>query len=388
MRCSFRRIPDGGSLVSMSALLGVVALAAAGCGSDASHTPEGPASSPTPLPVVRTITTVAGGDYAGFGGDGGPATSAMLHNPTDVAVNSAGDIFIADYHNNRVRRVDGATGVITTYAGDGRPAFGGDGHSATSASLDTAIGLALDRRGDLYISDYFNNRVRRVDAATHVITTVAGVDRWPGTDGDSGPGAKAFIYRPAFLATDSADNLFIAEAGGWKVRRVDAATHIITTFAGSGEWKCGDVGPAATTGLSPEGLAVDTRGDLFVVSCDEVFRVDVATGMLVAFAGIGQPGFGGDGGPAVAASFHFPADVALDSGGNAYIADSGNHRIRRVDAATGIITTIVGTGRDGFAGDGGPAADADLSSPRAVAFGRDGALYIADLGNQRIRKVR
>ena len=285
------------------------------------------------------ITTVAGTGADGSqvsDGDGGPATAALLAFPESVALDGAGNLFIADTRNHRVRRVDAATGVITAVAGTIGAGFGGDGGPATAALLAFPRGVALDGAGNLFIADSSNDRVRRVDAASGVITTVAGTgkDGSQVSDGDGGPATAALLASPESVALDGAGNLFIADLGNSRVRRVDAATGVITTVAGAG-----------------------------------------------------AAGFGGDGGPATAALLAFPNGVALDGAGNLFIADSSNDRVRRVDAATGVITTVAGTGVEGFSGDGGPATAARLWGPRGVALDEAGDLFIADADNNRVRRV-
>ena len=252
----------------------------------------------------------------GYGGDGGPAASAALDSPAGVAADAAGNLFIADTGNHRVRRVDAATGVITTVAGTGTFGYAGDGGPATSAALAIPSAVAVDAAGNLFIADAGNSRVRRVDAATGVITTVAGTGA-PGYGGDGGPATGAALNDPS----------------GWR-------------------WT-----PRATCS-SP------TR------ATSRVRRVDAATGVITTVAGTGAAGYGGDGGPATAAALNYPAGVAVDAAGNLFIADTYNHRVRRVDAATGVITTVAGTGAAGLGGDGGPGRRRPPVLPRRGGGGR------------------
>jgi len=334
--------------------------------------------------ATGTITTFAGTGVAGFGGDGGPATAAQLNNPRGLALDSA-SLYMAEHGNNRVRRVDLATGTITTFAGTGVAGFGGDGGPATAAHFIRPIGVAL-RSGNIYIADTTNNRVRRVDLATGTITTFAGTGV-AGFGGDGGPATAAQLNAPNGLALDSG-NLYIAEAVGQRVRRVDLATGTITTFAGTGVAGFGgNGGPAAAALLNgPLCLALDSA-NLYVAeySNNRVRRVDLATGTITTFAGTGVAGFGGDGGPATAAQLNGPTYVAGGSG-NLYISENNNNRVRRVDLATGTITTFAGTGTVGSAGDGGPATAAELRSPGGLAVD-SGNVYIADTANHRVRRV-
>ncbi len=336
------------------------------------------------------ITTVAGTGAQGYGGDGGPAVGAPLNFPTGVAADTAGNLFIADAGNNRVRRVDAATGVITTVAGTGESDHNGDGIPATAANLGNPIGVAVDAAGNLFIADYGNNRVRRVDTATGFITTVAGTGIG-GYGGDGGPAAGASLLSPAAVAVDAVGNLFIADQGNYRVRRVDAVTGVITTVAGSDvQGYGGDGGPATDAALiTPTGVAVDAAGNLFIADSynSRVRRVDAVTGVITTVAGTSGAGFGGDGGPAAAAPLAYPAAVAVDAAGNLFITDSGNGRVRRVDAVTGLISSVAGDGTFAYGGDGGPAAGASLNLPTGAAVDAGGNLFIADYGNNRVRKV-
>ena len=349
--------------------------------------------------VTGVISTVAGNGTNGFSGDSGPATSAALSSPAGVAFDSAGNLFIADQGNYRVRRVDAATQVITTVAGGascGENCYvSGEGGPATSAQLVSPTAVAADSMGNLFIADDPNaleksdNRVRRVDAATQVITTVAG-NGAGGYNGDGVPATEAALNDAIDIAVDSGGNLFIADRDNERVRRVDAATGVITTVAGNGMYGySGEGGPATSAGLAgPSGVAIDSAGNLFIADTYSyrVRRVDGATQVITTVVGNGMDCFSGDGGPATDAALCEPWGVTLDSAGNLFIADTGN-RIRRVDGVTGVITTVAGNGIDGYAGDGGPATAAALFVPSGVAVDSAGSLFIADTGNQRIRRV-
>ena len=345
------------------------------------------------------LTVYAGNGRSGWSGDGGPATSAELSYQNGVAVDSAGNLFIADQGNNRIRRVDSVTGVISTVAGNGTNGFSGDSGPATSAALSSPAGVAFDSAGNLFIADQGNYRVRRVDAATQVITTVAGGASCGENcyvSGEGGPATSAQLVSPTAVAVDSMGNLFIAddpnalEKSDNRVRRVDAATQVITTVAGNGAGGYnGDGVPATEAALNDAiDIAVDSGGNLFIADRDNerVRRVDAATGVITTVAGNGMHGYSGEGGPATSAGLAGPSGVVVDSAGNLFIADTYSYRVRRVDGATQVITTVVGNGMDCFSGDGGPATDAALCEPWGVTLDSAGNLFIADTGN-RIRRV-
>jgi streptogramin lyase len=343
-----------------------------------------------PLAPYHIITSIAGNGVRDFSGDGGPATGASLYDPTGVAVDSAGNVFVADFNNQRIRRVDATTGIITTVAGNGVPDFIGDGGLATDASLRYPNGVAVDGAGNLFIADWGNERIRRVDAVTGIISTVAGTGI-PGVGGDGGLATGASLNSPTGAAVDGSGNLFIADYGNQRIRRVDAVTGIITTVAGIGvQGFAGDGGLATDASLSnPTGVAVDGAGNVFVADTanQRIRRVDAVTGIITTRSGTGIQGFSGDGGPAASAGLNNPTGVAVDGAGNLFIADFGNQRIRRVDAVTNIIRTRAGNGLQGFGGDGGPSGNASLNLPEGVAVDRFGRLLIADTNNHRIRLV-
>ncbi len=338
------------------------------------------------------ITTVAGTGVQGYSGDGGPAVEAQLFVPADVAVDSAGNLYIPSGTGRRVRRVDAATGTITTIAGTGERGYSGDGGPATMATFRDTRDVTVDGAGNIYITDRGGNRIRRVDAGTGTITTVAGSGgrsfRFERVYSEEGiPAVEARLFGPECVAVDAAGNIYIADSFNHRIRRVDTSG-TITTFAGTGGEFSGDRGPAILARLFyPRGVAVDDSDNLYIADTgnDQIHRVD-ASGTITTIAGTGEFGYSGDGGLALAAQLDFPYDVSADGAGNVYIADSFNHRIRRVDAS-GTITTIAGTGEFGYSGDGGPAFVAQVGQPEAVAFDSAGNLYIADTFNHRIRRV-
>ncbi len=351
------------------------------------------AASAQGIPVaVPTIETVAGGGSAL--GDNVPAASAQLNNPHGVAVDGAGNLYIAETDNERVRKVD-AAGMITTVAGTGVASYGGDGAAATSAQLNTPRGVALDGLGNLYIADSSNHRIRKVDAAG-VITTVAGTTQ--GYSGDGGSAASAQLNNPFRVAADGSGNIYIADTFNYRIRKVDAAG-VITTVAGvgGGSGFTGDGGQATSAQMSllRGGVALDGLGNFYIADSGNrrIRKVDAA-GVITTVAGTVTRGFSGDGGPAVSAEMRAPRGVVLDGLGNLYIADTWNNRVRKVDAA-GVITTVAGSGPTQisgvspgeYGGDGGAATAARLYHPRGLAVDGLGNLYIADSSNHRIRKV-
>jgi len=328
------------------------------------------------------IDTIAGGDI----GDNGPANLALLNDPFDVAVDGAGNIYISDWGNARIRRVD-STGTITTVAGTGEHGNKGDGGPAVEAQLNAPTGLALDGAGNLYIADSGNHRIRRIDTEG-IITTIAGTGE-RGNAGDGGPATRAKLNFPNGMALDGAGNLYFSDRRNHRVRRIDTLG-TITTIAGSGGMKgySGDGGPATLAQLNfPTGIGVDNGGNLYITDRDNhrIRRVDTS-GVITTVAGTGEEGHGGDGGPAVMAQLSGPHGLAVDGSGNLYIAETPNDRIRRVDTS-GVITTVAGTGETGHGGDGGPAVMAQLSGPHGLAVDGSGNLYIADTWNDRIRRV-
>ena len=332
------------------------------------------------------ISTVAGTGQGGFGDEGGPAVEAPLANPRSVALDAEGNLYIAEEAVDRIRRVDAASGIITTIAGNGNRGFSGDGGPAVLAQLANPRSVALDAEGNLYIADAWNNLIRKVDASTGNISTVAGTGRGGGS-GDGGPAVEAQLYLPSGVAVDGSGNIYIADTDNHRIRKVDAATGNISTVAGSG-WGgyIGDGVPAVRAQLYlPSGVAVDGAGNIYIAGYDRIRKVGAA-GVISTVVGTGELGYSGDGGPAVQAQLSGPSGVAVDGAGNIYIADTHSDRIRKVDA-TGVISTVAGTGKIGYSGDGGPAAQAHLAEPRGVALDAAGNLYIADTRNHRIRRL-
>ena len=394
------------------------------------------------------ITTVAGTGVSGFGGDGGLAIEAALNEPRGVAVDTAGNLYIADYTNHRIRKVTFATGIINTLAGTGVASSTGDGGAATSATIRTPAGLALNAGGDVFFAEELTHRVRKITVSTGGISTVAGTGTasalGTNANGDGGAATSATLNAPMGVAIDSAGDLFIADRSNHKIRKVTGTT--MSTIAGTGSTfgSAADGSPATGVALnSPQGVMVDGSGNVYIASTGQktvrrvtgtaittiagilnagsfsgyggnaasanlndpvgvaldgsgnLFiadslnqRVRKVTGTTITtYAGNGSTTFYGDGGPATGAIFINPAAVAFDALGNMYIADRGQHRVRKVEAGTGITSTVAGTGTASFSGDSGAATSATLSNPFAVALDTAGNLFIADADNHRIRKV-
>jgi hypothetical protein len=336
------------------------------------------------------ITSPVGTGQPGYGGDGGPAAQALLNGPFDVEFDPASNLYVADTGNHRIRRVDIRTEIITTVAGNGTAGFAGDGGPATKASLNEPYGLVITNFGDLFFADRLNRRVRRVDIETGVITTVAG-NGSRAFSGDGGPAPEAGLVEPNGVAFDVQGRLYIADVGDNRIRVVDMATRRIATFAGTGRRRHdGDGGPAREASIAgARAVAVAPDGTVYILEREgnTLRAVAPGTGIITTVAGTGKVGYTGDGGPARAATFNGPKELAVGGDGHVFIADTENHAIRRIDAQTGLITTVAGNGKRGGAGDGGPATAAQLDRPHGVAIGLGGSLSIGDTGNHRIRRV-
>ena len=319
--------------------------------------------------------TIVGNGNLGFAGDGGAATSATLNRPYSIALDSAGNLLITDSLNNRVRKVaNNGGGNISTAAGNGTFSYSGDNGSATSAQFYAPRAVALDAAGNFYIADTNNNVVRKV-ASNGTVTTIAG-NGTAGNGGDNGAATSAQLSAPQGVAVDSSGNVYIADTANSKVRKVSGGT--ITTVAGSGTpGYGGDGGSAASAQLnSPTGLAVDANGNLYIADTLNSAIRKVSGGNITTIAGNGRQGYSGDNGPAISAQLNFPQGVAVDATGNLYIADTMNNRVRQV--SNSIITTIGGNGLAGQAGDSGPALSAQLGNPYGIAVDGTGGVYVSD----------
>jgi sugar lactone lactonase YvrE len=337
-----------------------------------------------------TITTAIGTGEKGFAGDGGPASRALLNGPFDIAFDPAGNLYFSDTFNNRIRRVDARTGAISTIAGNGDKGYSGDGGPATAASLAEPYGVAVDRAGNVYTADRLNRRVRRIDAGSGVITTLAGTGE-AAYGGDGGPAAAAGLAEPNGLAFDAGEqHLYITDVADHRVRVIDLAVGTIATFAGTGAAEhSGDGGPAARAGVfGARAVKLAADGTVYILERQgsSLRAVDPRTGIIATIAGTGARGYGGDGGAARDAVFDAPKEMAIDRDGSLLIVDTENHAIRHIDRQSGVVTHLAG-GHLGGDGDGGPAVAAGLDRPHGAVVGPDGAIYIGDTNNHRIRKL-
>jgi uncharacterized protein (TIGR03437 family) len=345
-----------------------------------------------------TITTLAGnGTQPGGGtGDAGPATSAELNVPTAAVIDPKGNLYIADSANHRVRYVTG--GTITTAAGNGTAGYYGDNGTsgadgkAGDAELNTPSGVVLDSSGNLYIADTVNNVIRMVTPGG-VITTVVGTNGYTGNsfNGDGGPATLAALFHPSSMLYDPAGNFYIADTANNAIRKVTAKTGIITTVAGTGDptgLYNGDNHPAVKATLNhPVGIALDASGNLYIADTGNhvIRKVTYPSGIITTVAGNGTPGYAGDGKKvSIATQLNSPKGVAVDSSGNIYIADTTNSRIRMI-GTDNTINTIAGNGVAAYSGDNGPATTASMKFPSQISIDTKGNIYVADTNNNVIR---
>jgi trimeric autotransporter adhesin len=327
------------------------------------------------------IHALAGTGEAGFSGDGGPALSAEFDSPRGLCLDGKGGLYVADWDNNRVRLINLAKGTVTTVAGNGNYQFSGEGGPATAAGLDPAD-IALDSGGNLYIADYLNNRIRKVSAADQTIATIAG-NSFSGQAGDAGPASKAVLSGPLGISVNSQGVLYFADSGNNYVRTINQQTGMINAFAGNGNFGLTDGSPALSAPLPfPIGTAVEADGNvLILMELNYIQRVTVADGNIHIFAGSATLGFGGDGGGVSAATFSLPLYVATAQNGDILISDTGNFRVRRVQGV--VINTVAGT----TIANNIPATTAFLNQPEDVVGDGQGGFVIPDTGDSQVRKV-
>jgi len=337
------------------------------------------------------IKTIAGTGKAGHTGDGGPAIAAELNNPYGLTIGPDGALYICEVDNNVIRRLDLKTGTLSTVAGNGQKGYAGDGGPALAAALNQPYEIVFDGSGNMFFAEMPNHVVRRVDAKTRTISTLAGTGA-AGFSGDGGPASKAQLRQPHSIAIDpSGASLYIADIGNHRIRRVDLKTGVIDTFAGTGEGKPTADG-ASLDGSplnGPRAMAFDSHGDMYLVlrEGNAVYRIDMRGRIIHHIAGTGANGYSGDGGPALEARLSGPKGISIAPDGRVFIADTESHTIRRIDPKSGIIETVVGNGTRGDGPDGLPLG-CRLARPHGILVDRQGVIYIADSENHRIRVLK
>ena len=335
------------------------------------------------------ISTFAGNGTAGHSGDGGPAINAQLNNPFGIVRGPDGAIYFCEYDGNVVRRVD-ARGVITTVAGNGKKGCSGDDGPATEATFNQPHEIRFDPSGNLFIVDMLNSCVRRVDARTKVITTIAGTGQ-PGYSGDGGPARAATFNQPHSIQFDLGGNLFVCDVRNHVIRKIDGKTQIITTVAGTGKpGPTPDGGAFAGAPLNgPRTIDFGPDGSLWVAlrEGNQVCRLDLQAGTIHPVAGTGKKGFDGNGGPAKEATLSGPKGLAIAPNGDIYLADTESHSIRMIEAKTGLLRLVVGTGAKGDGPDGDPLL-CKLARPHGIRVDADGTIFIGDSENHRVRVLR
>ena len=332
-----------------------------------------------------SITTIAGTGLSSHNGEGLPALQTNLSRPATLGFDGIGNLYVTEPSWGRIRRISTGSGIVTTVAGNGTTGFSGDGGPGTAAQTSGVFGLAVDPAGNVYVPDSSNSRLRRVDASTGIINTVLG-NGSRHYCGDNRPAVGGCLWGPNGIALDALNNVYIADSVNERIRKVTAASQILSTIAGRDENAAhgGDGGPAidATFGDMPRGITRDAAGNLYIAGgfSHRVRRISATTGLITTIAGTGTAGFAGDGGAATLAQLREPSDVAIDAAGNVFISDTGNHRIRRIDAATGVITTIAGTGDpNGVLDSNGMATGASLNQPGAIAMDHLSAIYSSSI---------
>ncbi|MCS7026710.1 MAG: hypothetical protein NZV14_18075 [Bryobacteraceae bacterium] len=338
----------------------------------------------------RSVETLAGTGVAGYSGDGGLGRLAQMNNPYGLVVGPDGALYVCEIGNHVIRRIDLKTRIITTVAGSGKPGYSGDGGPATEALLNEPYEVRFDKTGNMFFVEMKNHLIRRVDARSKIISTVAGRPE-PGFSGDGGPARDAQFRQPHSIAFDSRGRLLVCDIGNHRVRRIDLETGRIETYLGTGDRHPTPDG-ASIRGVSlngPRALDLDPRGHLYLVlrEGNRVYRIDPKTETIHHLAGSGEKGFAGDHNDARQALLNGPKGIAWSPDGGIYIADTENHAIRRIDLKTGLITTVLG---DGSRGDG-PEPDprrCRTARPHGVFADRRGILYIGDSEAHRVRMLR
>jgi len=342
------------------------------------------------LAAERTkISTVAGTGQSGYSGDGGPASDAQINNPYGIAIGPGGTLYICDTDNHVIRKVS-PEGAIATVAGNGKRGYSGDGQKATEASLNEPYEVRLDRQGNLYVVERMNHAVRFVDARTGLIRTVAGNGK-AGFSGDDGPAVSASLHEPHSIQLDGKGNLYICDIRNHRIRRVHLKSGIITTFAGTGERSATPDGAriAGTPLNGPRALDFDKQGNLWLAlrEGNAVYKLDMKRGTLHHVAGTGAQGFTGNGGPAKLATLSGPKGLSVAPNGNIYLSDTESHSIRMIDVRTWSLELIAGTGNRGDGPEGDPKS-CNMSRPHGIFAASDGSIYVGDSEAHRVRVIR
>src|SRR5215468_2130486 len=349
----------------------------------------GAVSATRPTAQKLKIETFAGAGQAGYAGDGGQATKARLDNPFGVARGPDGALYVCDSMNHAIRRID-RNGVITTVAGAGKKGYSGDGGPALEATLNEPYEVRFDKQGNMIFVERLNHVVRRVDARTRIITTVAGSGK-AGFSGDGGAATQATLDQPHSIQFDARGDLYICDILNHRIRKVDMRTGVITTFAGTGEKRpTPDGAKIAGTPLNgPRAIDFDRRGDMWLAlrEGNAVYRLDMRAGTIHHVAGTGEKGFTGNGGAAKLATLSGPKGLSVAPNGNVYLADTESHSIRMIDVRKQTIELIAGTGAKGDGADGDPLA-CQMSRPHGVFVDRDGSIFIGDSEAHRVRVIR
>lgn len=337
-----------------------------------------------------TIDTVAGNGQPENNGDSGPAAERGVGDPFGVEIGPDGGLYVTEVRNHRVRRVDLITGTISTVAGDGTKGYSGDGAQAIAAKLNEPYEVRFDAEGHMFFVEMMNHVVRRVDARTGIISTIAGTGD-AGFGGDGGPAVKAQFRQPHSIALDGRGGLYIADIGNHRIRRVDLKTGIVASIAGSDARTLPVDGQVAAGNpiLGPRALFIDGRTMWIALrEGHSIWKMDLDDGKLRHVAGDGKSGYRGDGGPAKTAAFNGPKGIAVGQDGRVVVVDTENQAIREINVKTGLIRTIAGNGKRGGEGDGGPATQAQLARPHGICVAADGTVYIGDTLNHRVRRVK